>query len=132
MPKCHLVVSARWKTTGTGRRAARKKPVPVLVVSYTCDQKATVRIDGAVTIPAAGRGRKRTRARTIALTPATSHAAPGTAAPAVVLSLPATVVKAVRAGARTPATVTFTVKNANGVGVATLKVIVAPQGKGRA
>jgi len=125
-PKCRLEASEHWKTTTTGKRHRRKQNVPMIVVSYTCDQNATVRIAGALTIPAAGRGRKRTKARTLQLTPAASQAIGGKAAPAVVLGLPTTAAKALTGAVRERATVTFTVKNANGIGVANLALTLIP------
>ena len=131
VPKCHLVVASQWRSVPNPRKRPRKITVPVLLVTYNCDQAADVRIGGVVTIPAATHGRVRTKARKVTLAAVSAKSAPGVAEPAVVLRLPTTVVKALEAGSRTPAAVTFTVQNVNGMGAATLKVVVAPRRKHR-
>ena len=129
VPKCHLVVTSQWRSVPNPRKRRRKITVPVLLVNYTCDQSATVRINGIVTVPAATHGRVRTKARKVALAAVSAKSDPGVAEPAVVLRLPTAVVNAVKGGSRAPAAVTFTVQNANGMGAATLKVVVAPRRK---
>jgi hypothetical protein len=116
----------RWKTVTGAKRGARKMQVPQLLVSYTCDQDATVRIGGVVSIAAVRHGRKITKAQAIKLATVATRAAPGKAEPGVVLTLADAAAKAVNAGVRTTATVTFTVKNANGVGVGTIKFVLLP------
>ena len=129
VPKCHLVVTSQWRSVPNPRKRPRKITVPVLLVNYTCDQSATVRINGVVTVPAATHGRVRTKAKKVALVAVSAKSEPAVAEPAVVLRLPTAVVNALKAGSRTPAAVTFTVQNANGMGAATLKVVVAPRRK---
>ena len=129
VPKCHLVVTSQWRSVPNPRKRRRKVTVPVLLVNYTCDQSATVRINGVVTVPAATHGRVRTKARKVALAAVSAKSEPGVAEPAVVLRLPTAVVNALKAGSRAPAAVTFTVQNGNGMGAATLKVVVAPRRK---
>jgi hypothetical protein len=111
------------------RKKARKVSLAVIVVSYTCNQPATVTISANVTIPATVHAGNRTKAKTLKLTPVSASAAAGVAAPAVVLTLPAAAIRALNVGTRLPAVVAFKVQNANGLGVATLKVVAAPQGK---
>jgi hypothetical protein len=125
-PKCRVRAEERWKTVGATKRRPRKVQVPELLVSYTCDQNATVRIGGAVSIAAARHGRTLTKAVAIKLATVSSRAAPGKAEPGIVLALAASAAKAVSAGIRTTATVQFTVKNANGIGVGTIKFQLRP------
>jgi hypothetical protein len=94
----------------------------VLVVTYSCDQTARVRISSVLAIAASGHGRSQTKAKTIKLEVAAVEAVLGTPQPAVVLALPSAAAKALKAGARTVAAITFTVRNGNGTGVATLKL----------
>jgi len=126
-PKCRLEASEAWKSTPTGKRHGRKKNVPMILVPYTCDENATVRIAGAITVPANGRGRKRTKAKTFQLAALTRAAVANKSAPAVVLTLPSSAAKALTSGVRERASVTFTVKNANGTGVATLTLTLLPR-----
>jgi hypothetical protein len=106
---------------GAAKRRTRKREEPVLLITYTCDQDATVRIGGVVTIAATSHGRKMTKAQTINLAPVSSSAVPGKAAPRIVLPLPASAAKALRNGVRAALTVTFRVLNANGAGVGTIR-----------
>ncbi len=71
----------------------------------------------------------RTKAKKVSLAAVAAKSAPNVPAPAVVLRLPAAAVRTLEAGSRTPVAVTFTVQNANGMGAATLKVVVAPRAK---
>ncbi len=125
-PKCRVRAEERWKTVGATKPRRRKLQVPEILVRYTCDQDATVRIGGAISIAAARHGRTLTKAVAIKLATVSSRAAPGTAEPGVVLALAASAAKAVSAGIRTTATVRFTVKNANGIGVGTIKFLLLP------
>jgi hypothetical protein len=125
-PKCRVGARERWRIAGGARRRVRRVKVPVLLISYTCDQNSTVRIGGVVTIAPTSHGRKMTKAQTINLAPVSSSAVLGKADAGVVLALPASVARAVRDGVRTAVAVTFTVKNANGIGVATLKFPLFP------
>jgi hypothetical protein len=95
------------------------------VVSYTCDQNASVRVGGSVTIAAVGHGRKRSKARTIKLAPVSAQAALGKAEPGVVLVLPTAATSALGRGISTRAAVAFTVSNANGIGLATIRFTLA-------
>jgi len=126
VPKCRLVVAERWVTKRTGKRHATKTQLPVLSVSYSCDQTAAVRIEGGVTIAASGSGRKKTKAKRIPFAPATSQAVAGQTAPAVVVALGSSVSKALSAHLHALATISFRVTDANGVGVATLKLTLVP------
>jgi hypothetical protein len=96
------------------------------VVTYTCDQSAAVRVGGAVRIAAVRHNGKLTKPRTVKLATVSSQAVLGRPQPGVVLALPATVAKALRKGVRAEATVTFTVKNANGTGVGTIRFLILP------
>jgi hypothetical protein len=126
-PKCRLMVKEQWRSVGSKRHP---RQTPLLLVPYTCDQNAAVKIEGLVSIKAGGHGRNRIKARTLKLLPGSSAAIAGQASPAVVLPMPEPVAKALGAGARTTATVTFTVRNSNGAGVATLRLtLVAPPKK---
>jgi hypothetical protein len=118
-PTCRVRARERWRVVRGPKRRARR--VPVILVTYTCDQNASVRIGGVVTIAPASHGRKMTRVRTINLTRVSSSAALGKAAPDVVVALPASAAKALRNGGRTTVTVTFRVLNANGIGVGTIR-----------
>lgn len=125
-PKCRLMLNEQSKLLGAGKTRARKVRVPVLLVRYTCDQNASVHIGGVVTIAATRHGRKVTKARSIALAAVSSRAIAGKPAPGVVLALPTLVSNALSAGVKTIAAVTFTVKNPNGTGLATLKLTLVP------
>jgi hypothetical protein len=124
-PKCRVRARERWKLVG-GPKRRHKLEVPQLLVTYTCDQSAAVRVGGAVRIAAVRHKGKLTRPRTVKLATVSSQAVLGRAQPGVVLAVPATVVKALRKGVRAEATVTFTVKNANGTGVGTIKFLILP------
>jgi len=100
--------------------------VPVILVTYTCDQNAAVRIGGVVTIAPTRHGRKVTKARTISLAPVSSSAVLGKAGHGVVVALPASADRAVRNGVRTAVAGTFRVFNANGIGVGTIKFPLVP------
>jgi hypothetical protein len=125
-PKCRVTARERWRVLpGTKRRANRRK-VPVILVTYTCDQNAAVRIGGVVTIAPTRHGRKTTKARTINLAPVSSSAVLGKAAPGVDVRLPASATKAVRNGVRAAVAVAFRVFNANGIGVGTIRFPLFP------
>jgi hypothetical protein len=120
-PKCRVRAREQLRTTKARRRGARKIKRTVIVVSYTCDQNASVRVGGSVTIAATGHGRKRSKARTIKLASVSAQAALGKAEPGVVLVLPAAATSALSRGIATRAAVAFTVSNANGIGLATIR-----------
>jgi hypothetical protein len=120
-PTCRVRARERWRVMRGANRRARRLEVPVILVTYTCDQNATVRIGGVVTIAPTRHGRKMTKVQTINLTLVSSSAVLGKAAPDVVVALPASAAKALRNGVRTAVTVTFRVLNANGVGVGTIR-----------
>jgi hypothetical protein len=113
-PTCRVRLSEVIRTVGTRARSHRRT---VLSFSYLCDQDAAVRIEATLTI-GPGPGHKRAKARTVKLTPVTSRAVHGKRGPAVLVVLPAAVVKALVAGDRTTAAVKFTVQDANGMGIA--------------
>jgi hypothetical protein len=98
----------------------------VILVTYTCDQNAAVRIGGVVTIAATRHGRTTTKAQTISLAPVSSSAVLGKAAPGVDVRLPASAAKAVRNGVRAAVAVAFRVFNANGAGVGTIRFPLFP------
>jgi hypothetical protein len=123
-PTCRVVAKQRWSSV-TRRKRPHRVEVPTLLVTYTCDQSATVRIGGTVTIAATRRGGKVKRARTIDLMPASSTAAAGRAQPAA-LALPASAATALRSAVRTGVVVTFKVSNANGSGAATIRFLLTP------
>jgi hypothetical protein len=103
--------------------------VPELLVTYTCDQNASVRVSGVLAIASSGHGRKITKAMAIDLAPVSSRAVSGAMSPGVVLALPASAAKALSHGVRTSASVTFTVKNANGIGVGVLRFRLLPRAR---
>jgi len=123
-PKCRVRAKERWRLVGRARR--HKLAVPELVVTYTCDQSAAVFVGGAVRIAAIRYNGKLTKPRTVQLRTVSAKAVLGKAQPAVVLAIPAVAAKALRKGVRTEATVTFTVKNANGTGIGTIRFLVLP------
>jgi hypothetical protein len=98
----------------------------VILVTYTCDQNAAVRIGGVVTIAPTRHGRKTTKAQAINLAAVSSSAVLGKAAPGVDVRLPASAAKAVRNGVRAAVAVAFRVFNANGVGVGTIRFPLFP------
>jgi hypothetical protein len=122
-PKCRVRAKERWRLVGPRRR---KIEVPQLVVTYSCDQSAAVLVGGAVRIAAVRYKEKLTKPRTVKLATVSAKAVLGKAQPGVVLALPAVAAKALRKGVRTEATVTFTVKNANGTGIGTIKFLILP------
>jgi hypothetical protein len=124
-PKCRVRARERWKLV-RGPKRRHKLEVPQLVVTYACDQSAAVRVGGAVRIAAVRYKGKLTKPRTVKLPTVSSQAVIGKAQPGVVLALPAVVARALRKGVRTEATVTFTVKNANGTGVGTIRFLILP------
>jgi hypothetical protein len=125
-PKCVVRAKQRWRSARRAKPRAIKVQVPELVVNYTCDQDAAVRIAGVVKLARAGHGGKTTKARTINLATVSSRAVLGKASPGVILALPASVTKALRAGVRTSVIVRFTVKNAKGSGVGTISFRLFP------
>jgi hypothetical protein len=125
-PRCVVRAKERWTTGRRARPRAPKLQIPELVVNYTCDQDAAVRIAGVVKIAPAGHGRKRTKAKTINLATVSSSAVLGKASPGTMLALPSSVAKALRAGVRTSVTVTFTVKNAKGIGIGIISFRLLP------
>lgn len=116
-PKCVVRAKERWRSARRAKPRVLKVQIAELVVNYTCDQDAAVRIAGVAKIARAGHGRRTTKAKTINLATVSSRAVLGKASPGAILALPASVAKALRAGVRTSVTVTFTVKNAKGSGV---------------
>jgi hypothetical protein len=124
-PKCRVRAREQSRTARPRKPGARKLKKTVIVVSYTCDQNASVRVGGSVTIAAAGHGRKRSKARTIKLASVSAQAALGKAEPGVVLVLPAAATSALSRGVSTRAAVAFTVSNANGIGLATIRFTLA-------
>jgi hypothetical protein len=124
-PKCRVRARERWRLVG-GPRRRHKLEVPELLVTYACDQSAAVLVGGTVRIAAVRYNGKLTKPRTVKLPTVSSQAVIGRAQPGVVLALPAAVAKALRKGVRTEATVTFTVKNANGTGVGTIRFLILP------
>jgi hypothetical protein len=122
-PKCRVRAKERWRLRGPRRH---KVEVPDLLVSYSCDQSAAVLVGGTVRIAAVRYKGKLTKPRTVKLPTVSSQAVIGKAQPGVVLALPAVVARALRKGVRTEATVTFTVKNANGTGVGTIRFLILP------
>jgi Bacterial Ig-like domain (group 3) len=125
-PRCVVRAKERWTTGRRARPRAPKLQIPELVVNYTCDQDAAVRIAGVVKIAPAGHGRKRTKGKTINLATVSSSAVLGKASPGTVLALPSSVAKALRAGVRTSVTVTFIVKNAKGSGIGIISFRLLP------
>jgi hypothetical protein len=125
-PKCVVHAKQRWRSARRAKPRALKVQIPELVVNYTCDQDAAVHIAGVVKIARAGHGRKRTQAKTINLATVSSRAVLGKASPEVILALPASVTKALRAGVRTSVIVRFTVRNAKGSGVGTISFRLFP------
>ncbi|HWX52138.1 MAG TPA: hypothetical protein VNY34_02520 [Solirubrobacteraceae bacterium] len=109
-----------------GRRGQRHKE-PALSVTYTCDQTATVRITGVVTIAGRTRAGKKTRATNLALAPAKAPATAGKASSPVFLALPPAAVKALNAGRRTTTALSLTVQNANGRSLGTLRLTLVAQ-----
>ena len=128
-PKCRLVAKERWLVTRRAKHRASKVRLPVLSVSYSCDQSAAISIEAKVAIAAGGRGSKRTKAKKIGFTPASSQSVAGQTPPAVVVALGSAVSKALGAHLHARATIKFTVRNANGVGVATIKLTLVPLSK---
>jgi len=125
-PKCRVTARERWRVVRGAKRRARQHKVPVILVTYTCDQNAAVRIGGVVTIAPTRHGRKTTKARTINLALVSSSAVLGKAAPGVDVRLPASAAKAVRNGVRAAVAVAFRVFNANGIGVGTIRFPLLP------
>lgn len=125
-PKCRVTARERWRVVRGAKRRARRRKVPVILVTYTCDQNAAVRIGGVVTIAPTGHGRKTTKAQAINLAPVSSSAVLGKAAPGVDMRLPASAAKAVRNGVRAAVAVAFRVFNANGSGVGTIRFPLFP------
>jgi hypothetical protein len=125
-PKCRVTARERWRVVRGAKRRARPRKVPVILVTYTCDQNAAVRIGGVVTIAPTRHGRKTTNARTINLVLVSSSAVLGKAAPGVDVRLPASAAKAVRNGVRAAVAVAFRVFNANGIGVGTIRFPLLP------
>jgi hypothetical protein len=125
-PTCVVRAREQWRLAHSAKQRARRLQVPMIVVTYTCDQSAAVRIGGVVTIAPTHRGRKVTKARTINLAPVSSSAVLGKTHSGVVVALPAPVAKAVRNGVRTAVAVTFRVFNANGAGVGTIRFRLLP------
>jgi hypothetical protein len=128
-PKCRLEASEQWKAVSSGKRRARKSYTPMLLVPYTCTQDATVRIAGTITVPAAGHGRKHTKAKTYRLVSVSGAATAAKAEPAAVVGVPAPAAKSLSSGLKEVAVVTFTVQNVNGVGAATLTLTLLPRTK---
>jgi hypothetical protein len=125
-PTCVVRAREQWRVVRRAKQRARRLQVPMIVVTYTCDQSAAVRIGGVVTIGPTRRGRKVTKARTITLAPVSSSAVLGKPHPGVVVALPTSVANAVRNGVRTAVAVTFRVFNANGAGVGTIRFRLLP------
>jgi hypothetical protein len=125
-PKCRVTAREQWRGVRGAKRRARRRRVPVVLVTYTCDQNAAVRIGGVVTIAPTRHGRKPTKARTINLPLVSSSAVLGKAAPGVEVRLPASAAKAVRNGIRAAVAVAFRVFNANGIGVGTIRFPLLP------
>jgi hypothetical protein len=125
-PKCRVTARERWRVVRSAKRRAHRRRVPVILVTYTCDQNAAVRIGGVVTIAPTRHGRKTTKAQAINLAAVSSSAVLGKAAPGVDVRLPASAAKAVRNGVRAAVAVAFRVFNANGVGVGTIRFPLFP------
>jgi uncharacterized lipoprotein YbaY len=125
-PKCRVTARERWRVVRGAKRRVRRRKVPVILVTYTCDQNAAVRIGGVVTLVPTRHGRKTTKARTINLALVSSSAVLGKAAPGVDVRLPASAAKAVRNGVRAAVAVAFRVFNANGIGVGTIRFPLLP------
>jgi hypothetical protein len=125
-PTCVVRAREQWRIVRGAKRRARRLQVPVILVTYTCDQNAAVRIGGVVTIAPTRHGRKVTKARTINLAPVSSSALLGKTHPGVVVALPASVATAGRNGVQTAVAVTFRVFNANGAGVGTIRFRLLP------
>lgn len=125
-PKCRVTARERWRVVRGAKRRARRPKVPVILVTYTCDQNAAVRIGGVVTIAPTRHGRKTTKAQTINLPAVSSSAVLAKAAPGVDVRLPASAAKAVRNGVRAAVAVAFRVFNANGIGVGTIRFPLFP------
>ena len=83
-----------------------------------------MRIGGSITIAAAAHSGK--RPQTLKLHTLSSSAVPSGHQPAVVLKLPARVTTALSQHLKTSASVEFTVSNANGIGVASIRFSLAP------
>jgi Bacterial Ig-like domain (group 3) len=126
-PKCQVRARQRWRMASGAKRRARKLQKPELLVTYTCDQNAAVRVSGVLGIVSSSHGRKSTK--TINLAPVSSLAVIGKADSGIVLSLPSSAGRALRHGVRTSVTVRFTVKNANGIGVGVIRFRLFPMAR---
>ncbi len=124
-PKCRVKARERAIMRAAKRSSAKTKTFEILV-SYRCDQSAAVRVGGSIVIAGATQSGKHSRAQTLKLRALTSRAAPGGRQPALVLMVPARVATALSHGAKASTAVEFTVSNANGIGVATIRFNLAP------
>jgi hypothetical protein len=124
VPKCRLKARELARSRAAGHGRARE--TPVLVVTFTCDQSARVKITGTASIAASGHGRKKKKAKTLKLETATAQALVSKPQPAVIMALPSAASKALSAHVRTLVTITFTVSNEHGTGVATLRLVLVP------
>jgi hypothetical protein len=124
-PKCRVKARERAIMRAAKRSSAKTKTFEILV-SYRCDQSAAVRVGGSIVIAGATQSGKHSRAQTLKLRALTSRAVPGGRQPALVLVVPARVATALSHGAKASTAVEFTVSNANGIGVATIRFNLAP------
>jgi hypothetical protein len=126
VPICRISVRELARTVG-GKRPAQRRKVPVLSITYNCDQDAVVRIEGVVKVAGGTHGRKRTRAKTLTLASSQTRSVAGRTSAPVVLALPAAAVKALNAGSRTTTALHLRVQNANGRSVGVLRLILVAQ-----
>jgi hypothetical protein len=124
VPKCRLKAREQARSVAAGHGRARE--TPVLMVTFECDQVARVKITGTVAVAASGHGRSKKKAKTLKLETASAEALVGKPQPAVTMVLPTAAAKALSARVRTLATITFTVSNEHGTGIATLKLMLVP------
>ncbi len=124
-PKCRVKARERSVLKATKRGAPKTKVLEILV-TYSCDQSAAVRVGGSIAIAAGRHARRRSKAQTVRLRTLSSRAVPGGKQPGLVLMLPVRVREALKRGAETSASVEFTVSNANGIGVATIRFGLVP------
>jgi len=124
-PKCRVKARERSVMKPAKRGAPKTKVFEILVI-YACDQSAGVRVGGSIAIAASGHGSKRSKAQKLKLRSLSSQAVGGAKQPGIVLMLPARVGAALSRGAKSTASVEFTVSNANGIGVATIRFSLAP------
>jgi hypothetical protein len=123
-PTCRVKAREQARVKAAKHGAPKTKQV-VIVVSYRCDQTASIRAGATLKIAASGHGRTLVKAQTIKLRSVSGSAVGGGTQPGVVLVLPTRVATALSHGIKVSAAVEFTVTNANGIGVATIRFTLA-------